>query len=60
MWERERGADLLKLGEIPGVVLCWVVSRIVGRGDVRDAFRVHADMAFGIETRHGGKRDRID
>lgn len=58
MCKRERGVDLLKLGEIPGVVLCWVVSRIVGRGDVRDAFRVHADMAFGIETRHMWRKER--
>lgn len=42
----------MKLCEIPSVVLRCVMSRIVGRGDVRDAFGVHADMAFGIETRH--------
>lgn len=32
-----------------------MMARIVGRGDVRDAFWVYADMAFGIETDHGGE-----
>lgn len=48
-------ADLLKICEIPGIILCWMMARIVGRGDVRDAFWVYADMAFGIETDHGGE-----
>lgn len=52
----ERGADLLKLGEVPGIVLRWVMSRIVRRGEVRHAFWVYADMAFGIETSHVATR----
>lgn len=46
------GANLLKLCQIPSIVLCWMMTWIVGRGDVRDAFWVYADMAFGIETSH--------
>lgn len=55
----EGGTDLFKLGEIPGIVLSWMVTRIVRRGDVRDAFCVHADMAIGIEADHGAEAEIV-
>ena len=52
-WGRgKRGAYLLELCEVPGVVFTWQVTWIVGRGDVRDALWVYANMAFGIHKGH--------
>lgn len=57
MYECGRGADPFKLCEIPSIVLRWVMSRVVRRRDVRDAFWVYADMAVGVESSREFGRD---
>jgi hypothetical protein len=42
--------DLLEFGEIPRMVLSWIMAGIVRAGDMRHPFWVHTYMPPGVET----------